>query len=46
MNKPEADCHQLVDTVAAVLGNTGLQQLFVSTQRNNLELCIKYAVEK
>ncbi|KAF8808200.1 GTP-binding protein [Phlegmacium glaucopus] len=46
MNKPGADCCRLVDTVAAVLNNTNLKQLFVSTQRNNLELCIKYAVER
>jgi len=46
MNKPEADCGRLVDTVAAVLDNTNLQRLFVSTQRNNLELCMKFAVER
>ncbi|KAF8797463.1 hypothetical protein BYT27DRAFT_7204554 [Phlegmacium glaucopus] len=45
MNKPGADCRQLVDTVAAVLNNTNLKRLFVSTQRNNLELCIMYALE-
>ncbi|KAF8800038.1 hypothetical protein BYT27DRAFT_7200510 [Phlegmacium glaucopus] len=45
MNKPGADCRQLADTVAAVLNNTNLKRLFVSTQRNNLELCIKYALE-
>ena len=46
MNKPKADCRQLVDTVAAVLDNTNLQRLFVSTQRNNLQICVKYAVER
>jgi len=46
MNKPEADCGRLLDTVAAVLDDTNLQRLFVSTQRNNLELCMKYAVER
>ncbi|KAF8801440.1 hypothetical protein BYT27DRAFT_7198228 [Phlegmacium glaucopus] len=46
MNKPQADCHQLVDTVAAVLNNTNLKRLFVSMQRNNLELSIKYVVER
>ncbi|KAF8815112.1 hypothetical protein BYT27DRAFT_7199608 [Phlegmacium glaucopus] len=44
MNKPGADCRQLADTVAAVLNNTNLKRLFVSTQRNNLELSITYAV--
>jgi hypothetical protein len=46
MNKPKADCRQLVDTVATVLGKTELQQLFVSTQQNNLEICMKHALEK
>ncbi|KAF8805967.1 era-like GTP-binding protein [Phlegmacium glaucopus] len=46
MNKPKADCHRLADTVAAVLENTDLKRLFVSIQRNNLELSIRYMVER
>jgi len=46
MNKPQADCRRLAETVAVVLDNTNLQRLFVSTQRNNLELCMKYAVKR
>ena len=46
LDKPETGCCELTQTVAAVLDNHSLQQLFVSTQRNNLELCIKYAVER
>ena len=44
MNKPKADCGRLVDTVAAVLDDTNLQRLFVSTQRNNIKLCVTYGV--
>jgi len=46
LDKPETDCRELTDTVASVLDDDNLQQLFVSTQRNNLELCIKFAMEK
>ena len=46
MNKPKADCGRLADTVAAVLDGTNLQRLFVSTQRNNLKLCVTYGVER
>jgi len=44
MNKQETDCRELTATVAAVLDNDNLQRLFVTTQKNNLEVCIKYAV--
>jgi hypothetical protein len=46
MDKPETDCHELTDTVAAVLNNDNLQQLFVSTQRNNLKLCMEYVIKR
>ena len=46
MDKPEADCCQLMRTVASVLDNNNLQRLFVSTQRNNLELCMEWAVRR
>jgi len=35
-----------MEETAAALDNEVLQQLFVSTQRNNLELCISYAVKR
>ena len=46
MNKLETDCRELMETVAAVLDDDNLQRLFVSTQRNNLELCMKRAVKR
>ena len=46
MDKPETDCRELTETIAAVLDNVNLQRLFVSTQRNNLEICMKYAVKQ
>ncbi|KAE9387337.1 GTP-binding protein [Gymnopus androsaceus JB14] len=46
MNKPEAKCPELTAQTAAVLDGKVLQQLFVSTQQNNLELCIEYAVKQ
>jgi hypothetical protein len=46
MNKPETHCRELTRTVAAVLNNDNLQQLFVSTQRNNVKLCMEYAIKR
>ena len=46
MNKQETKCHELTETIAGVLDNDHLQQLFVSTQKNNMEICMKYALEK
>ncbi|PVG04909.1 hypothetical protein CPB86DRAFT_771500 [Serendipita vermifera] len=46
MNKETADVSLLMTRTADALDNKVLQQLFVSTQRNNLELCIRYALEK
>ena len=45
MQKHETNCHELTQTVAAVLGDENLQRLFVSTQQNNLKLCMEMAVE-
>jgi hypothetical protein len=46
MDKPGADCSELIEETAAALDDEVMQQLLVSTQRNNLELCIKYALER
>jgi hypothetical protein len=46
MNRPDADCSELTRRTAAALDDIILQQIFVSTQRNNLELCIQYAMER
>ncbi|KAG2342787.1 era-like GTP-binding protein [Suillus weaverae] len=46
MDKDDADCGPLIECTAGTLDNEVLQQLFVSTQQANLELCMKYAVER
>jgi len=46
MDKPETTCRELTETVATVLDNDNLRQLFVSTQQNNLEICMKYAITR
>ncbi|KAG1734540.1 hypothetical protein EDD22DRAFT_1045349 [Suillus occidentalis] len=46
MNKDDADCGSLIERTAETLDSEVLQQLFVSTQQTNLDLCMKYAVEK
>ncbi|KAG2338994.1 hypothetical protein BDR05DRAFT_968649 [Suillus weaverae] len=46
MDKDDADCGPLIGCMAATMDNKVLQQLFVSTQQINLELCMKYAVER
>ncbi|KAG1734528.1 hypothetical protein EDB19DRAFT_1156179 [Suillus lakei] len=47
MNSDDADCGPLIGRTAETLdSNEVLTQLFVSTQQTNLELCMKYAVER
>ncbi|KAG2114999.1 GTP-binding protein, partial [Suillus cothurnatus] len=46
MDKDDADCGPLIERTAAALNDQVMEQLFVSTTQNNLELCMKYAVEK
>ncbi|KAG2366996.1 hypothetical protein BDR07DRAFT_1479542 [Suillus spraguei] len=46
MDKDDADCGPLIERTAGTLDSDVLQQLFVSTQQINLELCMKYAVER
>ncbi|KIK34105.1 hypothetical protein CY34DRAFT_98550, partial [Suillus luteus UH-Slu-Lm8-n1] len=46
MNRDDADCGSLIERTAGTLDDEVLQQLFFSTQQANLELCMKYAVER
>ncbi|KAG1864502.1 hypothetical protein C8R48DRAFT_798196, partial [Suillus tomentosus] len=46
MNEDNADCGALIECTAATLNNEMLEQLFVSTQQTNLEICMRYAIEK
>jgi hypothetical protein len=46
MEKDSADCVPLLESTTSVLGEEAMQMLLISTQRTNMALCIKYAVEK
>ncbi|KAG2117656.1 hypothetical protein BD769DRAFT_1049087 [Suillus cothurnatus] len=46
MDKDDADCGLLIERTAETLNDDTLKQLFVSTQRTTLELCMRYAVER
>jgi len=45
MDIPESNCPELTEKTADVIDNTSLYQLFVSTQMNNLDLCVKAALK-
>jgi len=46
MEKDSADCGPLLGNTTSALGEETMQMLLISTQRTNMALCIKYAVEK
>jgi len=46
MHKTDSNCAEIVEKMAEAITNDALQVLFVSTQKNNLELCTKYAIKK
>jgi hypothetical protein len=46
MDKDDADCGPLMERTAGTLDDEVVEQLFVSTQKTNMELCMKYAVER
>ena len=39
------NCPELTETTADAIDNDILQELFISTQRNNLDLCVKSALQ-
>jgi len=45
MNKEENQCSELSERTMDILDNDILVKLFVSTQKNNLDLCIKNGIE-
>ena len=45
MDMPENDCPELTEKTAVAIDNASLQELFVSTQKNNLDLCGKEGVK-
>ncbi|KAF8816785.1 hypothetical protein BYT27DRAFT_7181244 [Phlegmacium glaucopus] len=46
MHEPGADCKDLIEKTTAALSSEELQQLFLSTQQNNVEVCIRYGVKR
>ena len=45
MDIPANNCPELTETTADAIDNVILQELFISTQRNNLDLCVKHALQ-
>ena len=45
MHHKEVQCSELTTKTAEALDNKTLQQLFISTQKNNLNLCIEYDIQ-
>ena len=45
MDLPENDCPELSEITANAIDDSSLQQLFISTQMNNLGLCIDGALQ-
>jgi len=45
MNKQENHCSELSEETMNILDNNVLINLFVSTQMNNLDLCIKGGIQ-
>ena len=46
MDLPEMDCPELTDKTADAVTDDSMLQLFVSTQGNNLDLCVKSALKQ
>ena len=46
MHEPGADCNDLIEKTAAALSSEELQQLFLGTQHNAIELCLRYGIQR
>jgi hypothetical protein len=44
MHKAEKNCPELTQESANAINNASLQELFVSSQMNNVDLCVKFAL--
>jgi len=44
MHEPGGDCNELIEKTADALSGEQLQQFFLSTQQNNVDVCLKYGV--
>ena len=45
MDIPENNCPELTEKTADAIDNFSLLELFLSTQMNNVELCMKAAIQ-
>jgi len=45
MDLPEKNCAELTQKMADVIDDDSIYELFVSTQMNNLDLCVKSALQ-
>ena len=45
MHEPDKNCPELTQETASAIDNSTLYQLFVSTQMNNLDLCVQSALQ-
>ena len=45
MDLQENTCSELVEKTADIIDDASLHQLLVSTQMNNLDLCVKAAIK-
>jgi hypothetical protein len=45
MDLPEKNCTELTQQTADAIDDDSIHQLFVSTQMNNLDLCVKSALQ-
>lgn len=45
MDMPESDCPELTEKTADIIDDTTLKGLFITTQMNNLSICVKYALK-
>ena len=45
MDLPEKNCAELTQKTADVIDDYSIHQLFISTQMNNLDLCVKSALQ-
>ena len=45
MDIAENNCPELTEKTADAIDNSSLHQLFLSTQMNNLDLCVKAALQ-
>jgi len=46
MHESGADCNDLIEKTTAALSSEELQQLFLSTQKYSVEICVKYGIQR